>query len=153
MWAQSRRAGGSNECLLLRNTTDMTGPAASTQTSTVLPLPLFGRYSTAAKSGDSMRRLASNRIALLALSHLVFANASSALAQAGSTGGTIGKTDKSVSGGGERAVPEPRANPARRPGPRPGRRSVRGRPTARGRCRQHPIAFRPGRLRFRSATA
>jgi hypothetical protein len=32
-----------------------------------------------------------------------------AFAQAGSTGGTIGKIDKSVSGGGERASPEPRA--------------------------------------------
>jgi hypothetical protein len=79
------------------------------QVSTLLPLPLFGRYNTAAKSGDRMRRLASIGIVLLALSHLVFANASSALAQAGSTGGTIGKTDKSVSGGGEAASPEPRA--------------------------------------------
>jgi hypothetical protein len=47
----------------------------------------------------SMRWRASIRIALLALSHLVSANASSALAQAGSTGGTIGKQDKSISGG------------------------------------------------------
>jgi hypothetical protein len=46
-----------------------------------------------------MRRHASIGIALLALSHLALANASSALAQAGSTGGTIGKEDKSISGG------------------------------------------------------
>ena len=32
-----------------------------------------------------------------------------AFAQAGSTGGTIGKTGKSVSGGGEEAAPKPRA--------------------------------------------
>jgi hypothetical protein len=38
-------------------------------------------------------------ITLLALSHLAFANLSVALAQAGSTGGTIGKQDKSISGG------------------------------------------------------
>jgi hypothetical protein len=76
----------------------------------VLPLPLFGRYDTAREvGGKSMRRLASIGIALLALSHLVFANASSALAQAGSTGGTIGKTDKSASGSREAASPEPRA--------------------------------------------
>jgi hypothetical protein len=56
-----------------------------------------------------MRRRASIGIAVLALSHLVFANASSALAQAGSTGGTVGKIDKSVSGGGEEASPQPRA--------------------------------------------
>jgi hypothetical protein len=56
-----------------------------------------------------MRRLASIAIAVLALSHLVFANAAPALAQAGSTGGTIGKTDKSVSGGGEAPSREPRA--------------------------------------------
>ena len=36
-------------------------------------------------------------IALLALSLFAFANVTSALAQAGSTGGTIGKTDKSIS--------------------------------------------------------
>jgi hypothetical protein len=45
-----------------------------------------------------MRWRASIGIAVLALSHLVSANASSALAQAGSTGGTIGKQDKSISG-------------------------------------------------------
>ena len=38
-----------------------------------------------------MRWRASIGIALIALSHLVSANASSALAQAGSTGGTIGE--------------------------------------------------------------
>jgi hypothetical protein len=51
--------------------------------------------------GDNMRWHASIGIALLALSHLVCANVSSALAQAGSTGGTIGKQDKSISGGGD----------------------------------------------------
>jgi hypothetical protein len=45
-----------------------------------------------------MRWRASIGIALLALSHFAFANVSSALAQAGSTGGTIGKQDKSISG-------------------------------------------------------
>jgi len=47
-----------------------------------------------------MMRRASIGIVLLALSHLAFANASSALAQAGSTGGTIGKQEKSISGRG-----------------------------------------------------
>jgi hypothetical protein len=59
-----------------------------------------------------MRRGASIGIALLALWHLAFANVSSALAQAGSTGGTIGKTDKSILGGEEadrpRAAPHPK---------------------------------------------
>jgi hypothetical protein len=45
-----------------------------------------------------MRWRASIGFALLALSHLAFANASPALAQAGSTGGIIGKQDKSLSG-------------------------------------------------------
>jgi hypothetical protein len=54
-----------------------------------------------------MRRRASIGIALLALSHLASANASSALAQAGSTGGTVGKQDKSISGGED--ADEPRA--------------------------------------------
>jgi hypothetical protein len=72
-----------------------------------------------------MRRLASTKIALLALSHLVFANASSALAQAGSTGGTIGKTDKSVSGGEERAEPRAKSRATNRAsvGTRPEARS------------------------------
>jgi hypothetical protein len=48
-----------------------------------------------------MRWRASIGIALLALSHLVSANTSSALAQAGSTGGSIGKQDKSILGGEE----------------------------------------------------
>jgi hypothetical protein len=52
-----------------------------------------------------MRRTASIGIALLTLSHLVFANASSALAQAGSTGGTVGKMDKSISGGEDQPAP------------------------------------------------
>src|SRR5579863_2954909 len=45
-----------------------------------------------------MERRTSIGIALLALSHFAFTNASSALAQAGSTGGSIGKQDKSISG-------------------------------------------------------
>jgi len=52
-----------------------------------------------------MMRRASIRIAFLALSHLASANASSVFAQAGSTGGTIGKQDKSVSGGDEAVRP------------------------------------------------
>jgi hypothetical protein len=48
-----------------------------------------------------MRRCTSIGIALLSLLHLVSASAPSALAQAGSTGGTIGKQDKSISGGEE----------------------------------------------------
>ena len=59
-----------------------------------------------------MRRRASIGIAVLALAHLAFANVSSALAQAGSIGGTIGKQDKSISGGEEadrpRAAPHPK---------------------------------------------
>jgi hypothetical protein len=50
---------------------------------------------------------ASIGIALLGLSHLVFATASPAFAQAGSTGGIIGKQDKSISGGED--VDRPRA--------------------------------------------
>jgi len=46
-----------------------------------------------------MRQRASIGIALLALAHFAFANVTAALAQAGSTGGTIGKQDKSISGG------------------------------------------------------
>lgn len=62
-----------------------------------------------------MVRFASIGIALLALSLLAFANVSSALAQAGSTGGSIGKRDKSISGGEEEAE-RPRAAPrAKRP--------------------------------------
>jgi hypothetical protein len=44
-------------------------------------------------------------IALLAISHLAFADASSALAQAGSVGGTISKQDKSISGGEDQPAP------------------------------------------------
>ena len=51
--------------------------------------------------GGSMRWRASIGFALLALSLFAFANVTPALAQAGSTGGTIGKQDKSISGGGE----------------------------------------------------
>jgi|ERR1035437_5056589 hypothetical protein len=72
-----------------------------------LPVLLFDKYDTATNSGGSMMRRASIGIALLALSHLAFANASSALAQAGSTGGTIGKQDKSISG--DEDVDRPRA--------------------------------------------
>ena len=45
-----------------------------------------------------MRRRVPIGLALLALSHWAFVDVSSALAQAGSTGGTIGKQDKSISG-------------------------------------------------------
>src|SRR6202035_3328078 len=59
-----------------------------------------------------MRSRPSIGIALLTLSHLAFANASSALAQAGSTGGIIGKQDKSITGVEEanrpRAAPHPK---------------------------------------------
>jgi hypothetical protein len=61
-----------------------------------------------------MRRRAFIGIALLALSHLAFANASSAFAQAGSTGGTIGKQEKSISGGDDAPAPR-RAGPAGKP--------------------------------------
>lgn len=64
--------------------------------------------------GDSMRWRTSIGIIVLALSHLVSANASSALAQAGSTGGTIGKQDKSVSGD----SPAVESAPAAKPRPR-----------------------------------
>jgi hypothetical protein len=65
--------------------------------------------------GVSMMRCASIGIALLALSLLAFASVSFALAQAGSTGGSIGKRDKSISGGEEEAE-RPRAAPrAKRP--------------------------------------
>ena len=64
-----------------------------------------------------MMRRASIGIALLTLSHLAFANASSALAQAGSTGGTIGKQDKSIAGDVDRpraATPKRKEVKARR---------------------------------------
>jgi hypothetical protein len=65
--------------------------------------------------GLSMVRCASIGIALLALSLLAFASVSSALAQAGSTGGSIGKRDKSISGD-EEGAERPRAAPrAKRP--------------------------------------
>jgi hypothetical protein len=64
-----------------------------------------------------MRRGAFIGIALLSLSHFAFANVSSALAQAGSTGGTIGKQDKSISGDDEARSfsPSARKKPATRP--------------------------------------
>jgi hypothetical protein len=59
-----------------------------------------------------MERRAIIGIAVLALSHVAFANLSSALAQAGSIGGTIGKQDKSISGSEQadrpRAAPHPK---------------------------------------------
>jgi hypothetical protein len=66
-----------------------------------------------------MKRRTFVGIALLALSHLSFVNASSALTQAGSTGGSVGKQDKSISG--VEAAPEP--SPSERP-----RSSSRARP-------------------------
>ena len=62
--------------------------------------------------GVSMRRRAFIGFALLALSHFTLANVTTALAQAGSTGGTIGKQDKSVSGGtGLAPAPPPSPKP------------------------------------------
>src|ERR1019366_6606595 len=78
-----------------------------------LPVLLFDKYDTATNSGGSMRRRASIGIALLALSHLAFANASLALAQAGSIGGTVGKQDKSISGGEEAGRPRAALHPKR----------------------------------------
>src|SRR5260370_561889 len=69
-----------------------------------------------------MRRRAFIGIALLALTHLAFEDVSSARAQAGSTGGTIGKQDKSISAGeaegSARAAPYPK-----RPSAKPQRTS------------------------------
>ena len=79
-----------------------------------LPEPLFDGYDTAANSGGSMMQRASFGIALIAISHFAFATASSALAQAGSTGGTIGKQNKSISGG-VNAEPRSAAPPPKRP--------------------------------------
>jgi hypothetical protein len=62
-----------------------------------------------------MVRCASIGVALLALWLLAFANVSSALAQAGSTGGSIGKRDKSISGSEEEAQRPRAAPPAKRP--------------------------------------
>jgi len=62
-----------------------------------------------------MRPHASIGIILLALSHLVFANTPSALAQAGSTGGSIGKLGKSISGSN---TPAESGGPARKQNPR-----------------------------------
>jgi|SRR5579871_4246472 len=74
-----------------------------------------------------MRRRTSIGIALLALSHLAFANVSSALAQAGSTGGTIGKQDKSISGNGETQSDSPNARKKRPLRPNEGTGSACGR--------------------------
>jgi hypothetical protein len=83
-----------------------------------LPVHLFDQYDAATKSGGgSMRWRAFIGIVSLAISHLAFANASSGLAQAGSVGGTIGKQDKSISGGEEadrrRAAPVPKRSAAK----------------------------------------
>jgi len=88
-----------------------------------LPVHLFDLYDAATKSGGSMRRRASIGVPLLGLSLLAFANVSSALAQAGSTGGTIGKQDKSISGGSEEDRPR-EATHSKQPGPKPS--NVRG---------------------------
>jgi hypothetical protein len=56
-----------------------------------------------------MRRRIFILMALAALLHLAFGNPPSAFAQAGSIGGTIGKQDKSISGGEE--AEKPRAAP------------------------------------------
>lgn len=61
------------------------------------------------ESGGGMTRCASIGIALLALTPLACANVSSALAQAGSIGGTIGKQDKSISG--DQSPSEPNTPP------------------------------------------
>jgi hypothetical protein len=58
-----------------------------------------------------MRQRAFIGIALLALSHLTFANLTSAFAQAGNTGGTIGKQDKSISGGEQANTPRAALHP------------------------------------------
>ena len=77
-----------------------------------LSVQLFDEYNAATKfGGGSMRRCTSIGIALLSLLHLVSASAPSALAQAGSTGGTIGKQDKSISGSEETDRPHPRQIP------------------------------------------
>jgi hypothetical protein len=55
--------------------------------------------------GKAMRRRRSIAIVLLSLPYLIFANVSSALAQAGSTGGSIGNDEKSISGDRPRAAP------------------------------------------------
>jgi len=64
-----------------------------------------------------MRRRAFIGIVMLAMSLPAFAKGSSALAQAGSVGGTIGKQDKSISGGEEadrpRATPVPKRSAAK----------------------------------------
>jgi hypothetical protein len=64
-----------------------------------------------------MRRRAFIGIVTLAMSLPAFAKGSSALAQAGSVGGTIGKQDKSISGGEEadrqRAAPLPKRSAAK----------------------------------------
>jgi len=60
-----------------------------------------------------MRRQASIGIVALAMSHLAFGSTSPALAQAGSVGGSIGKQDKSISGGEEAGRPRASSLPKR----------------------------------------
>jgi hypothetical protein len=60
-----------------------------------------------------MGRRASIGMTFLILLQLVSVNASSALAQAGSTGGTVGKQDKSMSGGVEAEQPRPKLTRSR----------------------------------------
>ena len=80
-----------------------------------LPVYLFDEYDAATKCGGGiMRCRTSIGIVLLALSHFAFAKLSPALAQAGSAGGTIGKQDKSISGGEEPDRPRPRQIPSDR---------------------------------------
>ena len=59
-----------------------------------------------------MKQPPSIGIVVLAVSHLAFANVSSALAQAGSIGGSVGKQEKSISGSEEadrpRVAPRPK---------------------------------------------
>jgi hypothetical protein len=72
-------------------------------------------------------------IALIALPYLAFANVTAALAQAGSTGGTIGKQDKSISGGEEVPSASPSARkkpPTRTAKPNEGTDSACGRISA-----------------------
>jgi hypothetical protein len=71
-----------------------------------------------------MRARASVGIALLAVLHLVSSNASSALAQAGSTGGTIGKQDKSISGDEQQSEPSGARRPGRSTTQRPDERQA-----------------------------
>lgn len=78
-----------------------------------LSVTLFDRYDAPRGFGGHMKQLASIGIAVLALSHLAFANVSSTLAQAGSIGGTVGKQEKSISGREETDRPRVAPHPKR----------------------------------------